>query len=347
MPLLNDAELAKSIRSGNIQRVYYFYGRDTAVISKYTSKLITKLAGKDRNSLNLHVLDGRALRMSELWDCCNMLPCFADRVVVAVNDLNCDGLAGEDFKYICEIVKDLPDTTTLIFYATGVDLYKNRKYLTDKNGKLCKLCSEVGQACEFSFKTPAELSKLIMTAAKKQGCDISPENASYLAEVCLCEQEAINSELQKLTAYAQGRGITREDIDTLCSRRLDADAFRLSGYILKRNADAAFRLISELYDMQSETVAIIGAMTNSFCDIYRAKAGTPHGKSAAQIVSDFHYPKNREFAVRYAVNDCRSISEERIRRCITALSQADALSKSSRMDGRIILERAVTVMLEK
>lgn len=347
MPLLSDTALAKSIRSGNIQTVYYFYGKDTAVISKYTDKLITKLVGKDRSSLNLHMLDGRALVMSELWDCCNMLPCFADRVVVAINDLNCDKLAKEDLEYLLSIVSDVPETTTVIFYATGVELYKNRKSLTDRNDKLLKLCTKLGEACEFSFKTPAELSKLIEAGAKKSGCGISVQDASYLAQLCLCEQQAINSELSKLTAYAQGRDITREDIDLLCSRRLDADVFRLSGYILKRNSDAAFRLISELYDMQADATQIIGAMTNSFCDIYRARAAMPQGKSASDIAADFSYPKNREFAIKYAVNDCRSISEERIRRCITALSEADMLSKSSRMESRIILERCVTLMLEK
>ncbi len=347
MALMNDAELAKAIRGGEVKSVYYFYGKDVAALESFTKRLVTKLAGKEEDSLNLHKLDGRKLRMSELWDCCNMLPCFADRVVVTVNDLNAEQLAKDDFDYLLSIVEGLSDSTTLIFYATGVDLYKTKKSLSDKNEKLNKLCQKIGHSCEFSFRTPNDLAKTIAAKMQKLGSDISRDDAAYLAQMCLCEQAVINNEIEKLSAFAQGRAVAKRDIDALCIRRLDADTFKLSGFILKRNASAAFSLLSELYDMQISTISIIGAMTNSFCDIYRARAGLSKGRTSADIANDFAYPKNREFAIKYAINDCRNVSDSRIRRCIKALYEADSEAKFSRVDDRIILERAVTVMLRK
>lgn len=347
MPLLTDTMLAKSIRENTIENVYYFYGRDVSSLEKYASRLASKLTDNSSDSLNFHKLDGRKLSMSELWDCCNMLPCFADRICIMINDLNADSLSKDDFEYLCGVISDLPDTTTVIIYATGVDLYKNKKYLTDKNEKLNKLCQKVGHSCEFSFKTPADLSKTIITKAEKQGCTISKQNATYLAEKCLCEQAFINSELEKLMAFAQGREITYDDIEALCVKRLDSDSFKLTSLILKGNANEAFSLIDELYDRQLSTLAIIGSMSNSFFDIYRARTAMSNAKDADDIVRDFSYPKNREFAVKNALRDCRNISDERIRRCVTALADADNEAKFSRMDDRIILERAVSVMLRK
>lgn len=349
MALLSDAQLAASIRAGDIKNVYYFYGKDTAAIQSYTSRLVEKLAGKGGDSLNLHRLSGAKLSMSELWDCCNMLPCFADRVVVTVNDLNCDagGFSKNDFDYILDMVADLPETTTLIFYATGVDLYKNKKYLSDRNEKLNKLCQKIGNSCEFSFKTPEELAKIIGGRLQKNGCSISKKNAVYLAQKCLCETESINSEIAKLSAYAEGREITEDDIDMLCARRLDADTFKLAGFIVRKNADAAFSLLGELYDMQQPTISIIAAMTAGFSDIYRAKAAVSARKGTADIVSDFSYPKNRAFAVERAAGECRYVSEDRIRNCIKALAEADIKVKMSPVDDRIILERCITLMLEK
>ncbi|MBQ4095380.1 MAG: DNA polymerase III subunit delta [Oscillospiraceae bacterium] len=347
MALLNDSELAKSIRDGDIKRAYFFYGKDVAVLEAFAKKLVVKLAGKDETSLNLHKLDGRKLKMSELWDCCNMLPCFADRVVVTVNDLNAESLNKDDFEYLVSMIKDLPDTTTVIFYVTGIDIYKNKKSLTDKNEKLNKLFQSVGHSCEFSFKTPSDLAKTIITKLRKAECDISKDDASYLAQKCLCEQAVINNEIEKLASYVAGGVVTREIIDDLCMRRLDADSFRLAGYIVKGDAKMAFSLISELYDMQVSTLAIIGSMTNSFCDIYRARAATSCGKGMSDISADFNYPKNREFTIRYALNDCRNVSDARIRRCIKALFEADNEAKYSNIDDRIVLERAVSVMLER
>lgn len=349
MALLKDDKLAAEVRAGDIRRVYYLYGRDTARVKSFALRLIKKLCGKD-DCLNLHRLDGGRLSMSELWDCCNMLPCFSDRVVTAVNGLNCESLNKDDLDYVCKIVERLPETSTLIFYAggaSGAELYKNKKYLTDKNERLNKLCQKIGCSCEFSFKTPSELAKTIIAAVNKAGCEISRDNACYLAQKCLCESEAVASELKKLTAYVSKGEITRETIDALCAGRLDADAFSLAGCILKGDADSAFRLIGELYDMQNPTAAIIGALSTTFSDVYRAKAALEGRRTASDIAADFNYPKNRTFALDRAMENCRHASLERLRRCVVELADADYRTKSSAVDSRIILERCVMLMLEK
>ena len=343
----SEAELAKKIRAGNIEKVYYFYGKDTAAVQSFTERLVTKLVGKDETSLDLYKLDGRKLSVRELWECCNMLPCFSEKVVVTVNDPDCDSLSKDDMAYLKETIGDLPESTALIFYVTGIDIYKGRNNITAANNELKNACGKVGDVYEFAYKTPEELSKIIISRVKKLGGIINSENAAYLAEKCLCEQAAINSEMSKLAAYADGREITKDDIDLLCARRLEADVFKLAGLILKRNADAAFNMMSDLYDMQTPTQIIIATLARSFLDIYRAKAAMPAGKGVDDVAKDFEYAKNRSFVIKHAFNDCRGVSEQRIRRCITSIAKADMQSKQMRTDDRILLERCITEMLEK
>ena len=84
----NEAELAKSIRAGEISTLYYFYGSDIASIEAYTKKLVSKLVKKDEQTYNLHSFDGKSLDLSVLSDVCEALPMFSDRVCITINDLD-------------------------------------------------------------------------------------------------------------------------------------------------------------------------------------------------------------------------------------------------------------------
>ena len=94
----------------------------------------------------------------------------------------------------------------MIIYATGVDLFKNKKYLTDKNKRFADFCEKHGTVCNFEYKRASDLGKSISTYLAKSGCTITKSNAEYLANLCLCDTAFISKELEKLSAYAEGQG---------------------------------------------------------------------------------------------------------------------------------------------
>lgn len=345
MPLVNETALARDIRNNEIANIYYFYGKDVAMIEAYTKKLIKKLVPPDEQAMNYQSFDGKNLDLSALADCCEVYPMFSDRVVVSVNDLNADSLNAEDFKFLTKILVDLPETTTVIFYATGVDLYKNKSRLTDKNSKLSDFCAKNGVSCDFALKSVSEIGKIIAQKVSKNGCVISKKTAEYLAEKCGGDTVFANSEVQKLCSYANGGEITEQTVDLLCVRKLEADSFKLASAIIKNDAKKAFSMIDELFSLQTDSFAILSALSMSFIDIYRASVGKSKGKSPSDISSDFSYPKNRSFAVTNAFRDCSNVLPKRVRRCMSVLCEADIAMKSLRTDNRLILEEAVAKML--
>jgi len=56
-------------------------------------------------------------------------------------------------------------------------------------------------------------------------------------------------------------------------------------------------------------------------------------------------PSGREFAVRNALRDCAKSSLPKLRACVAILCETDAALKSTRTDGRIQIEMAITKML--
>lgn len=344
MAAVRDSDLVKSLRAGDYSSVYYFYGKDISTIESYTKRLIEKLTGKGDDTYNLHRFGGKDLDLSELSDCVDALPFFGERVCITINDLNAEDLSANDLTFLLEIVGNIPDTTTVIFYNTGIDITAGRKFPTVKNKKLIDACSKEGTVCEFAYKKPAELVKPIMDMVQKQGSAISKQNAEYLAGQCLSNMTLIQNEVQKLTSYADGAEITAETIDLLVAKQLDSNSFALARAVTAFQTGTAMKLLDELFAQRAEPVAILSALSMSFVDLYRARIAINENRSAQNVIEDFGYKSNRSFAVENAFRDARKTSAEHLRICLKILADTDIALKSSRGDGRLLIEKAITEM---
>ena len=345
MPLVNDITLARDIRNNEIANIYYFFGKDISMIESYTKRLINKLVPIDEQAVNFQKFDGKIINLSDFSDACEAFPMFSDRVVIAVNDLNADSLNAADFKFFTQILGNLPETTTVIIYSTGIDLYKTKTRLTDKNNRLMDFCQKNGVACDFAMKSVNQLGKIIASKITKKGCTISKKTAEYIAEKCNGDTVLANSEINKLCSYMEEGEITNDIVDLLCVKRLDTDAFRLATAIAKCDSATSFQIMDELFSLQTDSFMILTAISMSFIDIYRAVVAKSRGKSPNNVISDFSYPKNRSFAVNNAFRDSSNIIPKRIRNCIEILSKTDIQMKSLRTDKRLLLEQAVAQML--
>ena len=346
MPCVNDIELAKSIRHGEISSLYYLYGQDIATIELYTKKLVNKLVEKEDQTYNLHNLNGKSLNFSELSDMCEALPMFSARVCITINDLDADEFGDNDFNYFCDILSNIPQTTTLIIYITGVSIFNKKNIIKTKNKKLLTLISKAGYVCDFAYKKPFELVKYINERVTKNGSTISKASAEYLATQCLCNLLLINNEIDKLCDYSNGQEITNNTINLLVSKQLDSNAFALAKAVAHFDAKNAMILLDELYAQQIDNIPILSAISMSFIDLYRARLAINDGVSQTDVAKDFNY-KSREFVVKNAFRDCNSISADRLRKCIGILSDTDIALKSSRTSSRLLIEQAINSMLIK
>ena len=350
MAVTNTAAISKSVKSGEPASLYYFYGHDTAALESFVKKLVTVLCPPDAQIMNLHQFrqSDTVLDIPAIVDACEALPMFAERSVVTINDLNMDKLPKADGDDLRKILADLPPETTVIIYSTGVDLFKNKKSLTDKNRRFCDYCAKHGEVCEFGYKSASESGRLIASALSKSGCAISRQNAERIAELCLCDSAYINNEIQKLSAYCKGREVTAEDIDALCVKRIESDGYTLAVNILKDDAKFVFSRLRELAQQNYEAFEIVSIIGFSLTDIYRAKLARSSGRSYQDAAQDFKYPKNREFAIKNAYSTCGNFSLEQIRETLDIMTEVDLTLKTRSMDKKgamLTLEQGIAKCL--
>jgi DNA polymerase-3 subunit delta len=325
-------ECGRRIRSGETDNLYLFYGRDVGALEPFAKKLTEKLCPKEAQTMNLHRFDAQTLDTEALSDAVQVLPMFAERVVVTLTGLNMETLPKNQADILRKIVADIPETTVMIISAGGDTNYKNRRSLTDKNKRFADLCAKHGTVCEFAFRTVSEAARSAQAAFSKNGVAITRHDAEYLAQLCLCETAHMAKEIEKLSAYANGGEVRREDIDALCVRKIESDGFGLALGILGGNAGMVFRRIDELKAQNYEPMQIISIINMSLSDIYRAKLYRSSGKSYQDCAADFKYPKNREFAVKNAFSECSNISVEQIRKTAVLLSDTEYKMKTTSMN---------------
>lgn len=341
MPVLTDKALASKIKSGKIDSLYLFYGRDINAVESYTKRLISKIMPKEAEDLNLHRFTGKDFDFIQFSDSAQACPMFCERTVIVINDLYINDFKKSDFDFFKDILNDLDETVTVIIYITGIDVYRSKTALNKDWAPFSKFCEKKGSVVEFKLKTASELAALISSKLSKAGLSISYNNAAYLAQISLCNLSVINNELSKLIFYKQSGEITKEDIDLLCVLKTEADSFKLASEIVSKNADAAFLILKDLCRKPEDYIAALSSVNGAFVDIYRAKLARETGATEQNLIDDFSYPANLQFRAKNAYRLCRKHTLSDIRRCLSVLSEADFALKSKRTPPDIIFQKAI------
>lgn len=341
MASVDEKTLAGMIRAGELPSVTLLYGDEGFAVDALASRLMKKALGTADPSFNLQRFEGKGLSLEELANAIEALPVMAPRKCVAVKDLNPEELAAPQLEILLAIVADVPETTALLLYMPNTPLPAKK----GKAAKLLAACTKAGTACECKRRTRAELLRFLMDRVSKAGASLSRPNAEVLLERVGDSLQELTLEADKLAAYANGGEITPPAIEALVPRRLEANAFALARAVVERNPARAFGIIDELFAQRAEGIAVLGALSMAFTDLYRAKAASTAGITPADMAADFNM-KRREFAVKNAFRDAKGMSVAQLRTCIRLLADADTALKSSRAEPRTVIERAVAGMLQ-
>lgn len=341
MALVRASDLLKQLQGGDIRSLYYLWGSDVASVESLTHRMVKRLTGGDSHAVTR--FDGAAFDADAFTDAAMLFPMCADYNVLLINDFDCEQQRDSVIKQVSGVLSELPPTTVVIVYQTGVDVCGGKRKPTSKNAKFQQLFQTNGMLCEMAVRTPAQLGKTIAEKAARSGCTISKKNAEFLAERCLCNLLVLRSELDKLCAYAQGQEITESMITELVSGQIETDSYALARAVISKNAKETMRLFGALIPFESPD-AILAALSASMMDLYRAASAMAAGLQMESVRSDFPYQR-REFAVKNAFRDCRKLSMEQLRACIQILETTSAGLHSMRTDPQLQIEQALISML--
>ena len=122
---------------------------------------------------------------------------------------------------------------------------------------------------ELKSKDAASYVRKILSGYK---INVTDEVALYMVEVCTPNKQLLINEFRKIVAYLkEGDTLTKEIIDKICVRTLDAKIFDVIDNIIAKKKDAAFRELDDLIEGKTYIGVISSVIYKQLKQIYLIK----------------------------------------------------------------------------
>ncbi len=320
--------LKEDLRAGRIRRLYLFHGEEAYLREHYLDRLRERLLPPGSEAFNLKRLEGKDCETREILRAADCLPMMAERTLVLVRDFDLFRTGEADRQALVDYLADLPEYLCLVF------VYDTLDYKPDARTKLAAALKEHGLTVEFPRQSQGDLVDWIARRFRATGHEIDSELCRYLVFLCGDLMHDLAGEIGKIGAYAKGKRITRQDIDAVATRQLDAVVFQLTDHLSARNYDKAMAVLADLLHMQEPPNRILGAMGKYLRQLYAARVALESRRGAEDLAAQWgmkSYPASKLMAAarRVDLGWCRA--------ALTAAAGADRALKSTGDPPREIL----------
>ena len=228
-------------------------------------------------------------------------------------------------KYIQENLEELKNTVDLVFVEQEVD--KNALYQT---------IEKVGEVKEFALLKLPDLIANIKKIAVAYKVNIDDATAKYLVECCGTSMQDLINELRKLIEYkGENSNITKQDIDLLCTKQIQAVIFDLTDNLGKKETSKALEVYNGLISNKAPIQKILITLYNHFKKLYIIKIAEKYNEDVATAMN---LKPNQLFLVSKYKTQARYFETQELREVIEALIDLDANYKIGLISLEIGLE---------
>lgn len=228
-------------------------------------------------------------------------------------------------KYIQGNLEELKNTVDLVFVEQEVD--KNALYQT---------IEKVGEVKEFALLKLPDLIANIKKIAVAYKVNIDDATAKYLVECCGTSMQDLINELRKLIEYkGENSNITKQDIDLLCTKQIQAVIFDLTDNLGKKETSKALEVYNGLISNKEPIQKILITLYNHFKKLYIIKIAEKYNEDVATAMN---LKPNQLFLVSKYKTQARYFETQELREVIEALIDLDANYKIGLISLEIGLE---------
>lgn len=228
-------------------------------------------------------------------------------------------------KYIQENSEELKDIVDLVFVEQEVD--KNALY---------QIIEKVGEVKEFALLKLPDLIANIKKIAVAYKVNIDDATAKYLVECCGTSMQDLINELRKLIEYkGENSNITKQDIDLLCTKQIQAVIFDLTDNLGKKETSKALEVYNGLISNKEPIQKILITLYNHFKKLYIIKIAEKYNEDVATAMN---LKPNQLFLVSKYKTQARYFETHELREVLEALIDLDANYKVGLISLEIGLE---------
>lgn len=226
-------------------------------------------------------------------------------------------------KKLCELIKKNKEQDNAIIFYEETDIS------TTKN-ELAKYLLKQKFVYPYKLLEINDLEKWTDREIKLRGGKIEKNALSLLIETVGSDTWQLNSEIDKLIGYREGKIITVQDIESLVKGKIDENIFKLTDAIGGKNKKQAIILFNNLLKGSFEPTRIFSMVARQFKIIMEIKDLEQKG---ARDYRDIAKKINEHpFAVQKALAQSRAFTSEELKKTYNQLLEIDGKVKTSQAD---------------
>ena len=296
--------LNEDLKTGQFNNVYLLYGEEAYLKRQYRDKLRNGMISPD-DTMNFAYYEGKGVNVKEVIDLAETLPFFAERRVIVLEDT---GFFKNASPELADYIKELPDTTAMIFVESEID----------KRGKLYKAVQSKGRAVELGRQDENTLLRWTLASVKKEGKQISEATIRHFLGKVGTDMENIQKELEKLFCYTLDKGIiTTEDVEEICTTQITNQIFDMVNAVAEKKQRKALEYYYDLLALKEPPMRILFLLTRQFKLLLEVKELDKKGFGRKDIAAKtglmpFVVGKYQEQAKAFSAKELRGIMEESV-----------------------------------
>ncbi len=331
MRIYTQDELKRKIKSGLIAPVYFLYGNESFLINHYINQIIEKSVTA-LPEVNLRTYD-TDFDVDEIISSAYQVPMMSNYKCLILNDLDLSKVSETDFKSLLEMAAAPSDVSVIIFKYTSIEVSLDNSFKAKKISKNYKELANAieageGIVAEVNHLTTGEIAKTLTAGALKRHCTLDAQTARYMIEVCSDDLTTLLCEIEKLCSYLGSGTITKEHIDKICNRSVNARIFDMSKLVLSNNVKGSLSILEDLLYQKVKEQDIIYELSKNYIDIYRMSTSKRANVLQKEVADYFGYG-NRAFVLNSAANFSNKLSHSQIDSSLEALCEADIMLKGA------------------
>ena len=179
----------------------------------------------------------------------------------------------------------------------------------DERKKVTKALRKHAQFFEIRKLTDQQLYKTTRKAIQARGSTIDDDALALLLERTGNDLLLVSQEVEKICLYSDH--IHKQDVDRLVTPQLEERIYTLTNAIVQHDMDQVFKIYHDRITNKQEPIMLIGAIANSFRQLYQVKMLVRHGYNDQEITRTMNinpravYPI-RKNAERFELNDLKT-----------------------------------------
>lgn len=334
--MLKVEEIEKKVNQGTVKGIYLLYGEETFLLEQQVTKM-KKIFGELVKGINYIIIDENNIQ-ELIADIETPAFGYPKKLIIAKNTGlfkrgEKSGGLSKEFKekinlYLKENIEMINESVLLIFIENEVE--KNSIFNT---------IDKIGIVCNFEEQKPIQIIKRLKAICKAYKVEVSEINLQYLIECCGTNMQELINEIRKLIEYAgTGGTIEKNDIDPLCSKKIESVIFDLTDNIGQKKIKEAIDVLHNLIAMKEPIQKILITLYNHFKKLYFVKLAITYNKD---IEKSLKLKPNQIFLVKKYKIQAQCFQTPELRKIIQQLEDLDYKYKIGLIDLNIGLESII------